>query len=170
MKKILITLLLAVACLYTLAVAVELPDVQQHAACAYCRMDRQKFAHSRMVIDYDNGSSTGLCSLHCAALDLANQLDKMPLAILVADYNTKQLLNAEEAIWVLGGNKKGVMTMRAKWAFLKQADANEFTTANDGEIVAFEGAVKAAYEDMYSDTKMIRMKRKEMKKMKMMKK
>jgi nitrous oxide reductase accessory protein NosL len=166
MKKICMMLLLAVACLCTIAVAVELPDIQQHAACAYCGMDRQKFSHSRMVIDYDDGSSAGLCSLHCAALDLANQLDKMPLAILVADYNTKQLMNAEEATWALGGNKKGVMTMRAKWAFLKQADANEFITANSGEIVAFEGAVKAAYEDMYRDTKMIRTKRKEMKMMK----
>ena len=69
----------------------------------------------------------------------------------------------EKAVWVIGGSKMGVMTKNAKWAFGKTEEANAFVTANGGNISTFDQAVKAAYEDMYADTKMIREKRKAMK-------
>ncbi|MBU0676409.1 MAG: nitrous oxide reductase accessory protein NosL [Proteobacteria bacterium] len=166
MKKIL--LVCALLCsIGGVAYAMAQVDITQHTSCAYCGMDRQKFAHSRMLITYDDNSSKGLCSLHCASIDLANQMDKMPQAIKVGDYNSKELIDAEEATWVLGGSAKGVMTGRAKWAFADRAAAEEFTGKQGGEIVDFETAIKASYEDMYQDTKMIRMKRREMKKMKL---
>jgi hypothetical protein len=55
------------------------------------------------------------------------------------------------------------MTKNAKWAFGKSEDAKEFVAANGGAPGAFDQAMKAAYEDMYTDTKMIREKRKAMK-------
>jgi len=118
-----------------------------------------------MLIIYDDGSELGLCSIHCAAVDLALNIDKTPKSIQVGDYNTKNLIDAEGAIWVIGGQKPGVMTKRAKWAFEKKADAEAFIKTNGGNLSGFEEAIKAAYEDMYTDTKMIREKRK-MKKMK----
>lgn len=147
--------------------AAEAPDLKEHAACSYCGMHRTKFAHSRMLIKYEGGTSVGTCSLHCAAIDLANNIDATPEAIMVGDYSTKELLNAEEAVWVLGGKKGGVMTARAKWAFGDKTAAEKFVEENGGSIVDFEAAIKAAYEDMYLDTKMIREKRKKkrMKKM-----
>jgi hypothetical protein len=95
-------------------------------------------------------------------VDLANQIDKTPAAIRVADLNTQALLDAEKAVWVLGGSKPGVMTRRAKWAFADRPAAEAFVKANGGTIVSFEDAVKAAYEDLYQDNKMIREKRKAM--------
>lgn len=168
MKRLALLLSLLLAGLGGIAVAVEpMPDLARHASCEYCGMKRQMFAHSRMLIEYSDGGSVGLCSLHCAAIDLANQLDKMPTAIKVGDFNTKELIDAEAATWVLGGGVKGVMTGRAKWAFADKAAAEKFTAENGGELVDFEAAVNAAYQDMYQDTRMIRMKRQEMKKMKM---
>ena len=41
--------------------------------CLYCGMDRQKFAHSRILIEYEDDSE-GFCSLHCAAINLASSL------------------------------------------------------------------------------------------------
>lgn len=120
-----------------------------------------------MLIEYADGSSTGLCSLHCAALDLANQLDKMPGAIKVGDYNSKELIDAEGATWVLGGKIQGVMTGRAKRAFASKDDAMKFVAENGGEVVDFEAAINAAYQDMYQDTRMIRQRRQEKKKMMM---
>jgi hypothetical protein len=69
---------------------------------------------------------------------------------------------------VVGGNKPGVMTKRAKWAFENKADADAFIKENGGTPASFEEAVKLSYEDMYQDTKMIRERRK-MKKMHQMK-
>jgi nitrous oxide reductase accessory protein NosL len=39
----------------------------------------------------------------------------------VSDYNTNRLIDAKKAYWVVGGNKSGIMTKRAKWAFEKMA-------------------------------------------------
>ncbi len=40
---------------------------------------------------------------------------------MVADYGTKKLIDAEKAIWVVGGSVQGVMTRNAKWAFENKA-------------------------------------------------
>jgi copper chaperone NosL len=138
----------------------QMEDIKKSPSCKYCGMDRQKFAHSRMHIDYDDGTAMGTCSIHCAAIDLSLNIDKTPKMIGVGDYNTKNLIDAEKAFWVIGGNKPGVMTKRAKWAFEKKADAEQFIKDNGGKLASFDEAMKASYEDMYEDSKMIRNKRK----------
>jgi hypothetical protein len=122
-------------------------------------MDRQKFDATRMVVTWDDGSAVGTCSLHCAAVELALQIDKMPVSIQVADLGTRKLVDAEKATWVLGGRKPGVMTGRGKWAFEERSAAEAFARENGGTLAGFEEAMKAAYEDMYADSKMIREKR-----------
>jgi nitrous oxide reductase accessory protein NosL len=135
-------------------------DIQAQPSCKYCGMDRRQFAHSRVLIDYDDGTSVGTCSIHCAAVDLTLQIDKTPKSILVGDYNGRELIDAETAAWVLGGTKPGVMTKRAKWAFARREDAEQFVKENGGAPATFDQIMKAVYEDMYDDTKMIREKRK----------
>lgn len=136
-------------------------DIHLHKDCKYCGMDREKFAFTRMMINYDDGTSVAVCSLHCAAVDLANNIDKTPTSIKVGDFSTKDLIDAETAAWVIGGSKPGVMSKRGKWAFGKKEDAEDFIKSNGGTLTDFETAIKAAYEDMYGDTKMIRDKRTE---------
>lgn len=166
MKKGLSLALTAVLLFSSLVFAAEHLDQEQHASCNFCGMNRVKFAHSRMLINYSDDSSVGTCSLHCAAVEFAISINKTPTAIKVSDFNTKQLIDAEGAFWVLGGQKPGVMTLRAKWAFSDKEAAKKFVISNGGIIVDFDQAMKAAYEDMYKDTMMIRNQRK-MKKMKM---
>ncbi len=149
------------------AYAETMPDVQAHRTCKYCNMDREKFAHSRMLIEFTDGSSTGLCALHCAALELAQSFDKQVKSIQVGDYNTKKLIDAEKASWVIGGNKPGVMTKVAKWAFADKKDAEAFIKENGGKLANFDDAMKATFESMYDDTKMIWAKRAKMREMKM---
>lgn len=155
--------LMAVLCLFLTASAFAQEDVAKYKTCKYCGMDREKFAHSRMLIEYEDGSLVGTCSIHCAAIDLATSIDKTPKVIWVGDYLSKQLVDGEKAVWVIGGNKIGVMTKNAKWAFGKDEDAKAFIAAEGGNLATFDQAMKAAYEDMYTDTKMIREKRKAMK-------
>jgi copper chaperone NosL len=147
------------------AYAETMKDIQEHPNCKYCGMDREKFAHSRMLTEYSDGSSFASCSIHCTALDLAQTFDKQPKALLVADYNKKNLIDAEKASWVIGGNKPGVMTKTAKWAFADKKDAEAFIKENGGKLANFEDAMKVTYDDMYNDTKMIREKRAKMKAM-----
>lgn len=134
-------------------------DISEFPSCQYCGMFRDKFAHSRMLIEYEGGGKVPLCSLHCAAIDLANNIDRAPTAIGVGDFGTKELIGVENAFWVLGGEGAGVMTARPKWAFAKREDAEKYILRHGGALVSFEEAMAAAYQDMSRDTRMIRDKR-----------
>lgn len=123
----------------TLAAAVEKP-----AACVQCGMDRTKFNYSRMLIEYEDATPTGTCSINCAAIDLKQNSGKKVKAIKVADYNSKELIDAKTATWVMGGSKKGVMTMEPKWAFASKSDAEKFVKEFGGTIVPYEEALKVA--------------------------
>jgi len=158
MKK---TIILVLAVLVTAAFMAfaQGDDIKLSPSCKYCGMDREKFGHSRMLIEYEDGTSVGTCSIHCAAVELAMTIDKTPKALMVGDVLTKKLIDAEKASWVIGGSKMGVMTSRAKWAFEKKEDADKFIKENGGTLSSFDEAIKLAYEDMYQDTKMIRERR-----------
>jgi copper chaperone NosL len=170
-KKIFCGMFVMLFLLTAVVAFAEVPqDVQDIRNCKYCGMDREKFAHSRMLIKYGDGSNFGSCSLHCVAIDLAQAFDKDPKEILAADYNKKNLIDAEKAYWVIGGDKPGVMTKTAKWAFADKKDAEAFVKEHGGKIGNFDDAMKTTYEDMYNDTKMIRAKRAKMKQMQQEKK
>jgi nitrous oxide reductase accessory protein NosL len=157
-KRALICLVIGFVLLGTGVVCAQ-EDIEEFPECPYCGMNRKQFAHSRMLIEYGD-ESEGFCSLHCAAVDLAVKIDQTLQSVKVGDYNTKKLIDAERAVWVIGGDKMGVMTKRAKWAFEKKEDAEKFVKENKGNMATFEEAIKAAYEDMYADTKLIRDRRK----------
>ncbi|MDT8421310.1 MAG: nitrous oxide reductase accessory protein NosL [Desulfuromonadales bacterium] len=164
MKKIIAATLVALLIASAAVIAAE-QDQLDHPACSYCGMNRVKFAHSRMLIEYAEGPGVGTCSIHCSALEFANAIDRLPVAIRVGDLNSTKLIDAEQAVWVLGGDRPGVMTKRAKWAFADKTAAADFIATHGGEIIDFERAMTASYEDMYRDTKMIRAKRAAKKKM-----
>ncbi|OHB27571.1 MAG: NosL family protein [Desulfuromonadaceae bacterium GWC2_58_13] len=166
MKKAFLGMIAIILLVSPLVWAEMMEDVTQHSSCSYCGMHREKFAHSRMLISYEDGTQVGLCSIRCAAVDLANNIDKTPTTIQVGDYQTRKLIDAQMATWVLGGNQPGVMTKRAKWAFETKEAAEQFIKENGGETIDFEAAMEASYNDMYNDTRMIREKRKKMRMMK----
>lgn len=143
MKKLWIALALVLS-LGTVCLAadkVEAPD-----SCKHCGMDRTKFSHSRMVVTYSDDTSTGTCSINCVVTDL-KATKKEVKTFQVADYNSRKLTDARSAFWVIGGNKKGVMTKVAKWAFAEKADAEAFIKANGGTLATFDEALKAAEKD-----------------------
>jgi copper chaperone NosL len=120
-------------------------DVKMHQACPHCGMDREKFAHSRMLITYSDGTSVGVCSIHCVITELkANNKGKMIKMVEVADLNTKKLTDAEKATWVIGGSKKGVMTRNPKWAFAQKTDAVAFVSKNGGQLATYKDALALA--------------------------
>ena len=160
MKKGMISAVMTVLLLFIAGFVLAQEDVKMSPSCKYCGMDRTKFAYSRMLVTYDDGSKVGTCSLHCTALDLSMNIDKTPMVIEVGDYISKLLIDAEKAYWVIGGNKPGVMTKQAAWAFGNRVYAEKFIREHSGILATFDEAMKAAYENMYTDTKMIREKRK----------
>jgi nitrous oxide reductase accessory protein NosL len=130
----------------------------EDAICRYCAMKRSQYPHSWVIITHTDGSKELVCSVHCAAIDMALHTDKQVSKITVADYKTHRQIPAEKAFWVIGGDRAGVMTARAKWAFKDKADAERFIKDHGGKLADFDAVMKAAFEDMYQDTLMIRKK------------
>ena len=91
---------------------------------------------------------------------MALHVDKTIRKITVGDYDTEKQIDADTAYWVLGGGIMGVMTARAKWAFESKDRADNFMKKHGGRPANFREVIKAAFEDMYQDTLMIRKKRK----------
>ena len=131
--------------------------------CVYCGMSRAKYGHSWVIIRHEDGSEAGVCSVHCAAIDMALHSELPVSKITVGDYDTKQQIDADKAYWVIGGERMGVMTARAKWAFESKKAADNFMRVHGGRPATFEEVMRAAFEDMYEDTLILQKKRKLMK-------
>jgi nitrous oxide reductase accessory protein NosL len=139
--------ILMVLILLTTAMAVE--KVENPAECQHCGMDRTRFASSRMVVTYADGQSTGTCSLNCVVTDLKQKQGQEIKAIQVADFNSRKLLDARNASWVIGGSKQGVMTAVAKWAFNDRKEAEAFIKNNGGKLASFDEALAAAEKEAH---------------------
>jgi len=146
-------------CLFVFIVVLSGFAAAEDPSCSYCGMYKSKFEHSWVIIEHEDNTLEGVCSIHCAAIDIALHTDKNIRKITVGDYDTKNPIDAESAYWVIGGDIMGVMTSRAKWAFETKDGADNFIKKHGGRIADFHEVIKTAFEDMYQDTLMIRRKR-----------
>ncbi len=123
-------------------------DIAAHRSCSYCGMDRKAYGFSRMLIQYSDGTEVGVCSLHCAVVELDSSPGRKTKAIFVADRDSRLLIDAEQAFWVMGGAKRGVMTSRPKWAFSTRTAAEAFLRDHGGAIITWNEALTAAREEL----------------------
>lgn len=141
-------------------------ELDKYQKCPYCGMDRKKFHFSRHLIHYSDDLVDGTCSIHCAAISLSLNLDRVPKAIYAPDNGSgeaiKPLTNAEAAFYVIGGDHKPVMSKVAKTSFASKVAAE--AAKGSGEVADFDRALMLSYMNMAEDTKMIRMRREEKRK------
>ena len=135
-RRIILFCIAALALLGGIEAAAQ-DDIREHRECVQCGMDRKAYGFSRTLIVYEDGASVGLCSLHCAVIEIAASQGRPVKSLLVADRDTRNLIVAEKAIWVMGGKKRGVMTERPKWAFGTKPAAQAFTSAYGGAIATW---------------------------------
>jgi nitrous oxide reductase accessory protein NosL len=128
-------------------------DIAAHRSCAHCGMDRKAYGFSRMLVQYSDGTEVGVCSLRCAVVQLDSSPGGKIKAILVADRDSRLLIDAEQAFWVIGGAKRGVMTSRPKWAFSTRTAAEAFLRDYGGVIITWNEALTAAREDLASEVR-----------------
>ncbi|HNW79075.1 MAG TPA: nitrous oxide reductase accessory protein NosL [Candidatus Competibacteraceae bacterium] len=138
-------------------------ELVRYPKCPYCGMDRTQYHHSRHLVQYQDDLIDATCSLHCAALSLALNLDRGPKAIYAADFGAKTdpkpLVNVDDATYLIGSKLPGVMTQQSKVAFADKTAAEAVQKEQGGELGDFDTALQAAYQSMASDTAMIRKKR-----------
>lgn len=142
-------------------------ELEKYPRCPYCGMDRRRWHHSRHLIHYSDDLVDGVCSLHCAAVSLALNLDRVPQAIYAADFGAdaepKPLVDVDQtqAVYLIGSSLPGTMTGRSKMAFADRGRAEAAQAENGGDLGVFDVALTAAYQDMAEDTKLIRRRRAE---------
>jgi len=119
-------------------------DVTSHKSCPHCGMDRGVHDTSRMLVTYEDGTSIGTCSMYCLTTELKKHAAKKVTSVQAADYNSKKLINAEGAYWVLGGDRPGVMSKTAAWAFGKHQEAEVFSRQHGGRLVRYKEALSQA--------------------------
>src|ERR1035437_1738805 len=95
--------------LSTATASAAAPEVEKPAACDACGMDRISLAASRVLIVYDNKRVVGTCSIHCAHTDVVSKKSLKVVSLRVADHDTRELIDAKKAFWVIGGREPGIM-------------------------------------------------------------
>ncbi len=149
-------------------------EFKKYPRCPYCGMDRKMWSHTRHLIQYDDGTAEGTCSIRCVAVAFAINLDRGPKKIWVgdagADAKVKPLVEVEKATYIIDPTKMGTMTKVRKWAYADAAKAK----ATGAKTVGFDEALAEAYKSLGADSARSRKMRAEkrahmMKKMKMMK-
>jgi len=145
---------LAVAMLFAVSAVCLAADtkVEAPADCKHCGMNRTQFAQSRMVVTYQDGS-TGTCSINCVVVDMKANKGKEVKSFQVGDYDSKKLIDAKTATWVIGGKKKGVMTPVAKWAFAEKSGAEKFIKTTGGKLATFDDVLKATEKELADQDK-----------------
>jgi copper chaperone NosL len=144
-------LLLGLLLLGGAAVGAAEDDLVLHRECGFCGMDRKAYGYSRMLVRWEGGPEVGVCSLHCAVVELEAHPDRRVGVLLVADRDTHALVDAAGASWVVGGGRRGVMTGRPKWAFATRAAAEAFVRAEGGALATWDEALAAARQDLAAE-------------------
>ena len=144
-------------------------EFTKYPRCPYCGMMREMYSHTRHLIVYGNDTVDGTCSLHCAAISLALNMDAGPKTIYAGDAGAegevKPLADSAAMTYVIDPAKPGTMTAVSKWAYADAAKAEAAVAASpDAKAVGFDEALVLAFGDMAKDTLMIRKRRGEKRK------
>ncbi|PIE06690.1 MAG: twin-arginine translocation pathway signal protein [Rhodobacterales bacterium] len=141
-------------------------EFEKYPRCPYCGMMRKMWSHTRHLIVYDDDTVDGTCSIHCAAISLALNMDRGPRVIYAGDAGAeaevKPLADSAQMTYVIDPSKPGTMSRVSKWAYADPAKA-EAVAAESGEAVlaGFDDALRESFLGMANDTVAIRKRRAE---------
>jgi copper chaperone NosL len=126
----------------TLFMTIALSAVENPQNCVNCGMNRETYAYSRVLIVFDDTLKAGTCSIACAHKVAADNASKKITSLKVADFTSLKLIDAQTAVWVVGGKKPGVMSSTPTWAFSDKGGAKKFIAAFGGKLATFQDVWK----------------------------
>lgn len=141
-----VVMLVALAAAYAFGFATP-KDLAQYPDCLNCGMSRKSCAHTRIVVEYADGTKRAECGLHCLLADLVDQPGRQPKMFLAADYNDRKLVEAEKCSWVRYDNAAECRGSKVMLAFRSERGADDFIASFGGRKLTFDEALKTAYLD-----------------------
>lgn len=148
-KRVIVTVVVtvvAIVAIYAFGFATP-QDLAQYPDCLNCGMNRKNCAHTRIVVEYIDGTRRAECGLHCLLADLVNQPGREPKRIQAADYNDRKLVEAEKCWWVRYDNAIECRGSKVLLAFRTERGADDFIASFGGNKLNFDEALKTAYQD-----------------------
>jgi len=143
-------------------------EFEKYPKCPYCGMDRKEHHRARMLVQYADDLSDGVCSIHCLSLSLGVNIDREPKNIWGPDYGTtiepRPLLPVDNLVYLIGADLKHAMTRKSKHSFASTEVAKEFQGKHGGTLGNFNDALRESYLGMADDVAMIRRNREERRK------
>lgn len=142
-------------CLFVGAQAGAQAEEQKY--CPLCSMNLKMFWRTNHWLTFSDGTRTGYCSLHCAALVYKQRAPEIDCWEVV-DYQTKTLIDAHTAHFLIGSDLSGTMTAVSKLAFASLDVARNYQKDHGGTIGTFDDALKRTLEGLGEDMAMIKKK------------
>ena len=131
------------------------PEKQKY--CPLCSMNLKMFWKTTHWLTFSDGTKTGYCSIHCAAIiykKRASEIDHWE----VVDYDTDKLFDARAAYFLIGSDLPGTMTPVSKLAFNMRHVAEKYQKEHGGKIGNFNEALERALEGLGEDMALIKKK------------
>lgn len=150
-----VVMALTVAAVYAFGYATP-KDLAQYPDCLNCSMSRKDCAHTRMTVEYNDGTKRAECNLHCLLADLLDQPGRQPKRILAADYHDKKLAEAERSWWVRYENAVECRGSKVMLAFRSESGADDFIASFGGSKLTFDQALKQTYLDLEAEQRTVR--------------
>ena len=100
-----------------------------------------QYRHTRHVFIDKQGNEIMFCSLTCAARYLKAHESEME-KLQVADYLTAELIDTDQAVYLVGSDAPPVMSNTSFIAFAHRDEAEEFRKQHGGRIMKFIEAIK----------------------------
>lgn len=110
--------------------------------CSVCGMWIDLYMKTRHVVTLVDGASESFCSITCAAKYVREHKDSVRM-IQAADFETKELLEAQKAFYLEGSDIPGVMSNTSRIAFSSRERADRFRRTHGGRILSFQDALKS---------------------------
>ena len=130
---------------------------EEQKYCPLCSMNLKMFWKTNHWLTFSDGTKTGYCSIHCAAIVYKKRLADIDRWEAV-DYEMKILIDARSAHFLIGSDLPGTMTPVSKLAFASLDSAKKYQKEHGGTIGTFDDALKCALEGLGEDMAMIRKK------------
>jgi len=128
------------------------------ARCPNCGMGIHMWGRTRHTFKLE-GKEYTTCSIRCLA-DMARKAGHPAEEVRVALYRQPgTLIPVDQAIYVIGSDARGTMTMRSKLAFADQNTADAFRKEHGGMSTNFAEALAAATGELDTSYKKIENKR-----------
>jgi len=128
-------------------------DLVQYPECLHCGMSRKVCAHTRMTVEYSDGTRRAECGLHCLLADLVEQPGRQPKRILTADYNDHKLADAQKSWWVRYDNAAECRGSKIMLSFRTEHGADNFIVSFGGRKFNFDEALRLTYLDIEAERK-----------------